>query len=482
MEGDGEAEEGVESLLKWGCELGVSDSFRPKTAAPPRTVSCLGHTLSVSDFPEAGGRGLGAVRDVGKGEMVLKVPKSCLFTTERLLMDDQCLSAAVKNCPSLSSAQTLTVCLLYEVGKGKKSWWYPYLKNLPKSYSTLPTFRQFEVQAFQVDDAIWVAKKARWKAEAEWKETRALMEELKFKPGLLAFKSWLWASATISSRTLHVPWDEAGCLCPVGDLFNYAAPGGDLAEADNTPLTRSLQVGSLCSKETEYTLKSEQLDTLPQRLTDGGFEESVNAYCFYARQHYVRGKQVLLSYGMYTNLELLEHYGFLLDNNPNDKVYIPLEPGVSSCSSWPTESLYINQGGEPSYALLSTLRLWATPSNQRRSVGHLAYSGSRLSPENEMRVMHLMLKCCDTVLQNLPTSVEDDQRLLCSLNRVDGIDTPAELFDVFSKLGAEGRDFVESLGLRSRASVAESMSWKIERALERWKLAVQWRLRPHLNG
>lgn len=46
--------------------------------------------------------------------------------------------------------QTLTVCLLYEVGKGKKSWWYPYLKNLPRSYSTLPTFRQFEVQAFQV--------------------------------------------------------------------------------------------------------------------------------------------------------------------------------------------------------------------------------------------------------------------------------------------------------------------------------------------
>lgn len=187
--------------------------------------------------------------------------------------------------------------------------------------------------------------------------------------------------------------------------------------------------------------------------------------------------QILLSYGTYTNLELLEHYGFLLDNNPNDKVYIPVEPGVSSCSSWPTESLYINQGGEPSYALLSTLRLWATPSNQRRSVGHLAYSGSQLSPENEMRVMHLMLKCCNTVLQNLPTKIEDDQRLLCSLNQVDGIDTPVELFNMFLKLGAEGRAFLESIGLQNRASFAESMSWKMERALERWKLAVQWRLR-----
>lgn len=50
---------------------------------------------------------MGAVRDVGKGEMVLKVPKSCLLTIERLLMDDQCLSAAVKNRPSLSSAQVI---------------------------------------------------------------------------------------------------------------------------------------------------------------------------------------------------------------------------------------------------------------------------------------------------------------------------------------------------------------------------------------
>ena len=24
---------------------------------------------------------------------------------------------------------------------------------------------------------------------------------------------------------MHIPWDEAGCLCLVGDLFNYDAPG-----------------------------------------------------------------------------------------------------------------------------------------------------------------------------------------------------------------------------------------------------------------
>jgi len=37
---------------------------------------------------------------------------------------------------------------------------------------------------------------------------------------------------------------------------------------------------------------------------------------------------VLLCYGTYTNLELLEHYGFLLNENSNDKVFIPLEPEI----------------------------------------------------------------------------------------------------------------------------------------------------------
>lgn len=46
--------------------------------------------------------------------------------------------------------QILSVCLLVEVGKGKKSWWYPYLVQLPRHYDTLSNFTQFEIQALQV--------------------------------------------------------------------------------------------------------------------------------------------------------------------------------------------------------------------------------------------------------------------------------------------------------------------------------------------
>ena len=82
----------------------------------------------------------------------------------------------------------------------------------------------------------------------------------------------------------------AGCLCPVGDLFNYAAPGEDL----NFKTQASSFVISSCVEGGDSTdmLDSEQLDFHSGRLTDGGFEEDVSAYCFYARRHYKKGEQV----------------------------------------------------------------------------------------------------------------------------------------------------------------------------------------------
>ncbi|XP_062150874.1 protein SET DOMAIN GROUP 40 isoform X1 [Alnus glutinosa] len=463
----------LESFLKWAADLGISDS------AGTVPYTCLGHSLSLSYFPHAGGRGLGAVRDLRKGELILRVPKSALMTRESLLKDHK-LSLAVNKHPSLSSIQILTVCLLYEMGKGKSSWWYPYLMHLPRGYDILATFGEFEKQAFQVADAIWAAEKAILKAKLEWKEANQLMEELKLKPQLLTFRAWLWAASTISSRTLHIPWDEAGCLCAVGDLFNYAAPGEETVcseEVDSWMSAPSFQVSSLSNGDCTQTLSMEQFDAHDQRLTDGGYQEDVAAYCFYARQNYTKGEQVLLCYGTYTNLELLEHYGFLLNENSNDKVFIPLEPEIYSSSSWPKESLHIHQNGRPSFSLLSALRLWATPSNKRRSVGHLAYSGSQLSTDNEVHVMKWISKKCNAILKNLPTSIEEDSLLLSSFDEIQDLHTILELEKVLSA-SREIWAFLEANNLQNVDSDSNLLlSRKIRRSIDRWKLAIQWRLR-----
>lgn len=185
--------------------------------------------------------------------------------------------------------------------------------------------------------------------------------------------------------------------------------------------------------------------------------------------------QVLLSYGTYTNLELLEHYGFLLDENPNDKVFIPLEPEVYASSSWLKDSMYIHQNGKPSFALLSALRLWATPRSLRRSVGHLVYSGTQLSAENEIFVMGWIAKSCHAVLENLPTTVEADSLLLSSIDKIQDPNIPVE---AVRSSGTEFSSFLEANDLKIGDSGGGLiLSEKARRSMERWKLAVQWRLR-----
>ncbi|KAG2239298.1 hypothetical protein Bca52824_090158 [Brassica carinata] len=459
----------MEQFLRWAAELGVSDSIDPSRSHD----SCLGYSLSVADFPLAGGRGLGAVRELRKGELVLKVPRSALLTTESMVAKDDNLRDSINLHRSLSSTQILSVCLLYEMSKWKSSFWYPYLVHLPRDYDLLATFGEFEKQALQVEDAVWAAEKAIAKSKSEWKEAVTLMKELDLKPKFQSLHAWNWASSTISSRTLHIPWDSAGCLCPVGDLFNYDAPGDDLntSEGPETAPQAFSTTNQECwnsAEEAEHVAEAQS-----ERLTDGGFDGDANAYCLYARRNYQLGEQVLLCYGTYTNLELLEYYGFILEENSNDKVFISLETSLYAlASSWPKDSLYIHQDGKPSFALVSTLRLWLIPQSQRdKSVMRLVYAGSQISVKNEILVMKWVSEKCRSVLRDLPTSLLEDTVILQDIDK---------LQDPELRLGQKG---VEAFSSEVRAFVDENhlidggFSGKINRRMSKWRLSVQWRLR-----
>ncbi|KAL3613357.1 hypothetical protein CASFOL_042770 [Castilleja foliolosa] len=453
----------LESFLQWAAGLGISDS----PISQSHSHSCLGHSLSVSHFPHAGGRGLAAARVLRKGDLVLRVPKAALMTSDCLTGNDHKLSAALAKYPLLSSTQIFSIALLNEVNKGMSSWWYPYLKQLPQSYDLLASFSRFEIEALQIDDAIWTAEKAVLKDKTEWEEATALMCEVNIKPRLRTSIAWLWASSTISSRTMHIPWDTAGCLTPIGDYFNYAPPEENPCHLKTAEVcgdgSFSNITSSFESESAENSMKDPLDDANTDRLIDAGYDEAVACYCFYAKRYYCKGEQVLLSYGTYTNLELLEHYGFVLEQNPNDKAYIPLETEMHSLCSYPKDSLYISQDGSPSFALLSTVRLWATPVNKRRSVKQLAFSGQRISNENEIVVMEWIAKNCRELLSSCSTSIDEDALLLNMIDKIEDytveVEGPPGSWD-------EIRSFLES---------SRMMSGKTRRSVCRWKWAVQWR-------
>lgn len=72
----------------------------------------LGYLLVLSS------RGLAAARDIRKGELILRVPKDVLMTSESLMGKDQTLFSAVKRHPTLSSTQVFFK--LFDVVVGAK--------------------------------------------------------------------------------------------------------------------------------------------------------------------------------------------------------------------------------------------------------------------------------------------------------------------------------------------------------------------------
>lgn len=179
--------------------------------------------------------------------------------------------------------------------------------------------------------------------------------------------------------------------------------------------------------------------------------------------------QVLLSYGTYTNLELLEHYGFLLPDNPNDKVFIPMEPDMYQLCSWSNDLIYIHENGKPSFVLLSTLRLWATPQNKRRSIGQFVYSGKQLSADNEVTVMEWVSRKCRALLDNLPTSLQQDKHLLSILDEIPDCHTSMEIKEMPPELCA----FCKSKNMCGQET---SVVLARKKSFARWKLAIEWRL------
>ncbi|KAJ3678661.1 hypothetical protein LUZ60_002464 [Juncus effusus] len=451
------AEGGLDGLLRLAALIGISDS-----SSSSCSNSCLGNSLLVSHFPNAGGRGLGAARDLKRGEMILKAPKSALLTTQSVLSDPK-IASFMQLHPYLSPPQRLIVCLLTEVEKGRRSKWYPYLSQLPKYYTTLSNFTETEVKSFQVEYAIWAAEKAINKTKSEWKQSLPLLKQLNLKSKLLNFKSWIWASQTVSSRTLHITWDEAGCLCPIGDLFNYEAP--DEFKEEESEIAPELQ-GSNCGA------KFDEFDLSNQRLTDGGFEESCNSYCFYARKRYKKGEQVLLSYGTYTNLELLEHYGFLLTENPNEKAFIQLDPELCKITIWPKDSLYIQQNGTPSFCLLCLLRLWATPFSERKNYMKFIHNGSQLNVQNELHVLNYLAKRCYEILKEFPSTIKEDNYLI---SRIDEFVNDGVILN-FEEFGANLSEFREIFEENGVGFEKGEMKIRVRRAVERLRLAVEWRL------
>jgi hypothetical protein len=230
-----------------------------------------------------------------------------------------------------------------------------------------------------------------------WGRVQGLMEGIRLPKKLRTHSAYLWAHQTLTSRTMFLPTDSAGCLTPFGDLFNYCPPP--------PPFTPRDVFSSAATQEREV-------------LEDGSISVGgdghldIGHYLIIARQNYETGQQVLLCYGAHTNLELLTYYGFLLDSNPHDKVQIPLDQlrfQKDKTRIKQSES-FIHADGCPSWQLLNVLRVMALDMPQHRDL-LVIEAGERSSWADDLRAMGILKGICLGILKSFKSSLKDNQGL-----------------------------------------------------------------------
>ena len=276
-----------------------------------------------------GWRGVVATADVAPGDVVLRVPGALLMSARSAAADPDLVAAFESHGAALTPADRLCVHLLREAARGDASPWRAYVAQLPRRYDALAGWTSAQRDELQAPHAIRAASDAARDARDAHARAARTLEALALPEAFRTSRAWLWARGATASRTVHVPFDPAGALCPVGDLFNHAPPPAEDEGAPDvlgSPLDPSSDQRGGFERDSSFERGSNAASNGGPRFAgDGAWDEASDAYVFRARAPYRAGEQISLCYGRHANLALLEHYGFLLPMyapNPNDEAPI----------------------------------------------------------------------------------------------------------------------------------------------------------------
>ena len=422
------------------CAGAVDDAFWAwATAEGVEAVSC-----APALFRE-GWRGVAATGDVAPGDVVLRVPGSLLMSARSAARDPDLTAALETHGGALTPAERLSCHLLHEASKGAHSRWRAYVRQLPRRYNLLASWTAAEIEALQAPEAIAVAERAKAEMRASHVKALPVLVHLGLPLPFRAARAWTWARCTVSSRTVFVPFDDAGALCPVGDLFNYAPPFASTSvDVLGTPLgTEELEALLMNGRRAEKKeniarnrlsgdgdgeKKNDARNSVDEKdekiAGDGSYDASIDAYVFHARRRYETGDQIMLCYGKHTNLSLLEHYGFLLppgstnpNPNPNDAAPLLLN------AFFPKKNRRVSADARGRLTWTSLADLRADAADADADVRRLGLAkrardvcrrGGAVSPAVERRVFEAVRDAAGRTLLSLATTAAQDEEAVAA--------------------------------------------------------------------
>ena len=288
----------------------------------------------------------------------------------------------------------------------------PYIDSLPESYALLHSWSDAEARELQDSTAMALARRRRLELEKAFERVKTEVIEITHcESEDDAYAQYRWACGTVSSRAVSVPFHDAGALCPVGDMFNYAPlDPPSLIRVVGAP-TFGVRAEDDDDDEAGTTVGAVERDPIPG---DGAYDEATRTFSFRSsvqpagRRGCLPGEEIFVCYGEYSNLELLDFYGFVLEPDVNPQDCYTLDVCVDDSTSMMPLKVFV---GGFDWNDLAEIRIRSALAKTRKNEKHLrdiARQGGALGGEEELSVFDAIRKAAGETLLSFPTTAKQD--------------------------------------------------------------------------
>jgi len=264
----------------------------------------------------SGSRGAVAKCDILPNQIMLSIPYHLMLSPPNAFKDPIIGLSLHDSKDLLTGDLLLAVYLTYEYEKGKDSFYYPYLKILPKP-STISEWSDDELKELHDDNLVLRAKRAKNRVKIMY-ECNILPYRNQYSDILpkdsLAFDTFKFSWYSIQARAFgrRLPWTA---MVPFADCLNHA------------------------NVQTKYDYN----------INDNGyfrlFPTGTNTY--------TKGSEVFNSYGRRPNDNLLLDYGFSMLDNEWDQVLVDFPfTSTTNAENYEKKLTFLYNSGTSNHYLL----------------------------------------------------------------------------------------------------------------------------------
>ena len=355
--------------------------------------------LSPCLFPETTGRGLIATTDIKYPQPILSIPRKLLFNVHSA---KESFLWSVFEMHGLDNDTRLLLFLIYEKFRGERPSsvfsfnWNSFIKLLPDSYDTLFFWSESDLRELQGTKLLSSAmeQKQHLKHIFDSLFPKLILQHPDIFPEeIFSWNNFMWGRAVFDSRAfvIKIKNEEVTTLVPFAEFVNHT---GD-------------SLGHVSYRRYDEVTDCMVLDSL---------------------SHVDKGQQLFMNYGPMQNYELVQNYGFVLEDNPletcvvgveldgDDELYHLKEKSISDLGI-PSEHM-VTSNPDKNHYLMAALRVAVSEDEETIAKCVSNYNSIRgpISEQNESSAKQLLYYVCQGLLSGYPTTLSEDIDLLDLLN------------------------------------------------------------------